>query len=275
MINWGLIREVGAFRWMLRNGSFQFRKRILKRDSSLRLPTGMTIVLPWQSATSTEVYVTNANVDWGAEAIFARFSDRQRDFLDVGSHIGYYAAYLAPRVRRVYAFEPDARNFPALYENARLAKNIEVVEMAISSREGIADFFCAGGSSLGSLNNVGGAITRVPATKIDTFVAGHSGIDVGLVKIDIEGHDLEALRGMDATVTIFQPLILTECVLSAELADLCLRWRYRIFAVTQNRRTRRTKFVELNASDVGRYCCKMLFLVPGILETAFGGLKEN
>jgi hypothetical protein len=82
MINWNFVREVGPFRWALRYGSLQFRKRILKRDSRLRLPTGLEIVLPRQSATSTEVYATNANVDWGAEAIFARFSDPERDFLD-------------------------------------------------------------------------------------------------------------------------------------------------------------------------------------------------
>ena len=164
---------------------------------------------------------------------------------------------------------------PGLHENVLLAKNIQVMEMAVSSHDGFADFFGGPGSSVGSLNNVGGAVRKVPVTTIDTFVAGHAGIDVGLVKTDIEGHDLDALRGMDATVANFQPLILTECELSAELTGLCAQWGYSIFAVTRDRRTRRTKFVELLASDAGKYLCKMLFLVPRTLRSTFAGLREN
>ena len=41
------------------------------------------IILPRQSQSATEVYVTHANVDWGAEALFARFADRDRDFIDI------------------------------------------------------------------------------------------------------------------------------------------------------------------------------------------------
>src|SRR5882757_2022105 len=118
MFNWNFIREVGPLAWTMRYGSLQFRKRILKKDSYQRLPTGMRIQLPRQSRTSTEIYVTNADVDWGAEALFTQFADENRDFLDIGSHIGYYAAYLSPCVRCVYAFEPNAKNTAGLSKNA-------------------------------------------------------------------------------------------------------------------------------------------------------------
>ena len=274
MINWKFIREVGPFRWLIRYNTLQFRKRILKSDTTLRLPTGLPIRLPRQSKTSTEIYLTNANMDWGAEAIFAKFADSKRDFLDIGSHIGYYASYLAPLVRKCYAFEPDPRNHPGLYNNARLGTNIEVIEMAVSSRDGIADFFAGQNSSVGSLNNVGGVRARVPTTKIDTFVARYIGIDVGLIKTDIEGHDFEALLGMEATVAAFQPLILTECDLTTELSNLCTRWDYGIFAVTRNTRTRKAKFSELNIKRPGE-SLKMLFLVPPVLRPAFDNLKEG
>ena len=275
MVNRAFIQEVGPFRWLLRYGRLHFRKTILKRDSTLRLPTGVRIILPRQSRNSTEIYVTNANIDWGAEAIFARFAHPQRDFLDIGSHIGYYAAYLSPCVRRSYAFEPDARNHPGLYKNAGLVGNVEVVEMAVSSVDGTADFHAGQGSAVGSLNDVGGPTTKVRVITIDTFVANHEGIDVGLIKTDVEGHDLEALRGMQGTVTAFQPLILTECELTTALADLCAQWRYSIFAITRNTATRRSRFMELSASDRDNLHCKMLFLVPQILKPEFNCLKEN
>jgi hypothetical protein len=55
-------------------------------------------------------------------------------------------------------------------------------------------------------------------------------MQVALVKIDIEGHDLEALRGIKATIAAHKPLILTECTYTKDLRDLCNEWRYGIFA---------------------------------------------
>lgn len=275
MINWAFVRQVGFARWSLRFGALQFRKRILKRESELRLPTGLKISLPRESHTSTEIYVTNADMDWGAEAIFARFASSGRDFLDIGSHIGYYAAYLAPIVRCVYAFEPDPRNLTGLKRNAALTQNIEIVRIAVSSKEGTADFFAGKDSSTGSLCDVGGSSTTVTVTTVDSFVAGHPDIDVALVKTDIEGHDLEALHGMEATVAKFQPLILTECEFSAELEGLCAGWKYRIFATSRDRRTQRKSFREMTGETPGRYWTKMLFLVPESLQTAFSALTEE
>ncbi len=83
MINWTFVRQVGFVPWALRYSTRQFQKRILRRDSRLRLPTGGWITLPRQSASATEVYVTNANIDWGAEALFARFASRDRNTLRV------------------------------------------------------------------------------------------------------------------------------------------------------------------------------------------------
>lgn len=269
------MREIGPVRGMIRYGILQFRKRVLKKDSRMRLPTGRGLILPRQSQTSTEIYVSNANVDWGSEALFARFADRERDFLDIGAHIGYYAAYLSPLVRRAYAFEPDPRNLPGLRENASISPNIHVVEMAVSSRDGFANFFSGSSSSIGSLNYQGGPAIKVPVTTIDTFVAEHAAINVGLIKTDIEGHDLEALRGMEKTVAEFQPLILTECDLSAELSQLCARWNYSVFAFIREQKTRKPHFIELRPAQSEHDSAKMLFLVPEVLRSAFESLAEK
>jgi FkbM family methyltransferase len=275
MVSWAFIRQVGALQWALRYSTLQFRKRILRRDSELRLPTGSKMILPRQSRTSTEIYVTNANMDWGSETILVRFADPKRDFLDIGSHIGYYAAYLAPRVRCAYAFEPDPRNLPALHENARLATNIRVIEMAVSSPDGAGNFFPGANSSIGSLESIRGAPIRVAVTTVDTFVAHHPAIDEGLIKTDIDAHDLEVLRGMEGGVAKFQPLILTECELSAELAELCSNWRYKLYSNVRNRQTQRTQFREIHGEEAGRHWSKMLFLVPEVLQPDFAKLANN
>jgi FkbM family methyltransferase len=272
--NWTFVRQVGFVPWLLRYSRRQFQKRVLRRDSRLRLPTGSWIILPTQSASATEVYVTNANIDWGSEALFASFANTDRDFLDVGAHIGYYATYLSPCVRRVYAFEPDRRNVPALRKNASQTGDIEVIEAAVSSFDGTASFYAGSGSAVASLENIGGPSTQITVTTIDTFVASRPDLDVCLIKTDVEGHDLQALRGMHATVAGHQPLVLTECEYSRELSDLCDRWSYSIFAFTRDRNTLKVRFRKL-LSYRDPLWTKMLFLVPQHLGNSFETLAAG
>jgi FkbM family methyltransferase len=270
MLNIEFIRQVGFFKWARRYAYLQIRKRMLGLDTLMMLPTGSRILLPRQSRSATEVYVTDANIDCGAEALFATFADRNRDFLDVGAHIGYYSNYLAPLIRRVYAFEPDERNIPGLQANARLTGNVEIVRAAVSSSDGVAPFHVARGSALSSLAGSGdGADVTVPTTTIDTFVAQRPEVDVALIKIDIEGHDLEALHGMQRTVARDQPLILTECKYSRELADLCATWQYRIFAFVREPATRVLSLQRMTSNVAQQYQYKMLFLVPARLSNTF------
>jgi len=274
-INLRFIRQVGLFRWLKRYTWLQFAKRVLRRDTRMLLPTGSRIVLPRQSQSATEVYVTTANTDWGSEALFAQFADRNRDFIDVGAHIGYYSAYLSPLIRRGYAFEPDPRNIPFLQINARLAGNIDIVQMAVSSQTGHRQLQVGGESAVSSLEGTGRKTIDTPVITIDDFMAARPTIDAALIKTDLEGHDLEALRGMRATVERCRPLILTECNNSAALLNLCIEWRYSIFAYRRDRRTLKLNFQQLSSTEELRESWyKMLFLVPDCLVVQFN-MRRN
>jgi len=270
MPNFAFIRQVGPLKWALRYSALLATRKILRRDLGMRLPTGGRIILPRYSPSAAEVWVTGADIDWGSEAIFARFADRNRDFLDVGSHIGYYAAYLAPLVRRVVAFEPDSRNHAALRRNADLAGNVEVVPWAVSSLSGEVTLYSGTGPAVGSLEaSVGGSTTIVRSTSIDELVRSRPELDVGLVKTDIEGHDLAALQGMAECVARFAPLVITECAYSPELVRLTRAWGYTIHARVRDRTTFAIRLEELD--DFGLRTCwyKMLFLVPPRLQVRF------
>ncbi len=254
---------MGIFKWVSRSAILFTRKRLLKSDTRLRLPSGATIILPRRSASASEVYVTNADIDWGSEALFARFAAAGRDFLDIGAHIGYYSVYLSPSIRRAYAFEPDPRNLEDLRANARLAGNVEVVEAAVSSRDGSARLHVGRGSAVSSLEGGdGGEGIEVKIVTIDSFAASRPGIDVGLIKTDVEGHDLEALRGMSEVVARCQPLILTECPYTPQLDELCRNWGYQTYAFTRDRRTLKARFQKMSSEDLRDQWYKMLFLVP-------------
>lgn len=241
---------------------------------TMKLPTGLRMILPRASQSAAEVYVTGANIDWGSEAVFAKFADAGRDCLDVGSHIGYYSAYLSPLVRRVFAFEPNLENLRNLRKNSAIAGNVEVVDLAVSSYEGRATFYMGSGSADGSLNNVGGEMMEVSVTTIDSFVASHPAMDIALIKIDVEGQDIEVLRGSQKTVANHQPLILTECEYSSDVVDLCRQWNYGIFAFVCDRKTLDMSFEEMCAENADAWC-KMLFLVPARLKSDFERLTKT
>ena len=107
MVNIGFIKEVGPFRWVFRTVVRQFYKRIVKRDHTMRLPTGEWITLPVSNHFASEAFVTHGDVDWGSERLLEALLSRKGVFLDVGAHIGYYSLYVLPRVLAVYSFEPD------------------------------------------------------------------------------------------------------------------------------------------------------------------------
>jgi hypothetical protein len=102
----------------------------------------------------------------------------------------------------------------------------------------------------------------VSVTTVDTFVAEHPDIDVGIIKTDIEGHDLEALKGMVNTVKLFQPLILSECGNKPELLSLLRDWGYRAFGFVRDRKTFSVRLQALTVEALQSAWYKMIFVTP-------------
>lgn len=269
--------QVGIAKWAWRYGRWQFAKRVLRRDSHLTLPTGKRIFLPRTSGSAAEVFVANAAIDWGSEALFASFAEPGDDFLDVGAHIGYYALYLSPLVRQVFAFEPDTRNQAALAINAETGGNITVVRKAVAQISGVSKLDVSQNSGISHLAAAGavGAID-VDTVTIDDFVKTVPDANVKLIKIDIEGHDLNAIKGGLDTIRAHQPLILTEFAPEGltindpdALVRLCGELDYRVFAFARESSYAAADLREMAAEDLGRVWVKMLFLVPERLQLAF------
>ena len=106
-INLEFVKEVGPFTWLRRTFVRQFSKRILGKDNSLKLPTGLRMRLPTASKFASEVFITGSKVDWGSEELFVNHLNASEVVLDVGANIGYYSLYVLPRTAAVHAFEPD------------------------------------------------------------------------------------------------------------------------------------------------------------------------
>ncbi|MEQ8193331.1 MAG: FkbM family methyltransferase [Rhodospirillales bacterium] len=266
--------QVGIPKWLYRYGLWQFRKRVLKTDSWLTLPTGNRVYLPRTSGSAAEVFVTNADIDWGSEALFASCAQPEDDFLDVGAHVGYYATYVSPLVHRVFAFEPDIRNHPALKTNAEHSSNIIVQEKAVGLKTGPIRLDVSGNSAVSHVTTHQGAgTTPVDAISIDDFTRGLTESNIKLIKIDVEGNDLNVVQGGLDSIQAHQPLILTEFAASdinrpRDLFQTTHKIFYRVFAFARNARNE-NNLVELSEADIGHVRAKMLFLVPQRLVSKF------
>jgi FkbM family methyltransferase len=272
------IHEVGIAKWFWRWSIRQFSKRVLGRDQRTKLPTGLVMTLPKDSRFAGEVFITNNDVDWGAEKLLAQFARKDCDFLDVGANIGYYSLYFAPLSRRVYSFEPDTRNFRALKENATRATNVIHVQKAVSSQSGCMLFNVDGDPAVSYLTNESTGIS-VDCTSIDDFTSKNPDVRVGLIKIDIEGRDIDAILGANHTISLFQPLILTELNQADgnsydKLVSICQIHRYSIFAFYRQSNEAKPKFGELKLEDFKAVRTKMIFLVPPCLRSRFTDFQK-
>lgn len=122
---------------------------------------------------------------------------------DLGANIGYYAA-LASRLvgptGRVCAFEPDPANLALLHRNlaANGCANVSVFPYAVAERLGYAELFMDASSpaahSIALPPPSASASRRVVTVPLDGLFPPEVCPD--LVKMDIEGAELAALRGM-------------------------------------------------------------------------------
>jgi FkbM family methyltransferase len=135
--------------------------------------------------------------------------------IDVGANVGFYTYALSRRFKHVYAFEiNDGITGPIAHYNPG---NIELIHCGLSSSEGRARFYIpvsggiaqAGWASL-YRDNLPGAeklIERdVRVAPLDDFKI--SGVD--FIKIDVEGHEIEVLKGAAATIEASRPNVLIE-----------------------------------------------------------------
>lgn len=261
------MREVGTVKWFRRTAVRQFYKRVLRCEQKLSLPTGGHLMIPVESQCGTEAYITGCDVDWGSEALAARYLKRRKDpgcLLDVGANIGYYSLYFAPLVSHVYSFEPDPRVLLAIRRNAGFVKNVEVIPCALGAIEGQIQFVITGGSEISHILQPGEkAVTiDIPIETLDSFMARHDR-PVSFIKIDAEGHDQMVLDGAAHTIAEKRPLVLSEHDLDDALFNYLNPIGYRVFAYVRHPETRTKWFAELfqNQNKPGE--TKMLLLVPG------------
>lgn len=124
--------------------------------------------------------------------------------IDCGAYDGDSAlAFIkaCPKYKKVYALEPDRKNIEALIKNTKNERVVAVAKGTWSKKE-ILCFEASGDMATHISSN--GEI-EIPVDSIDNILLEYGGGQITFIKMDIEGAELEALKGAENTIRKHKP----------------------------------------------------------------------
>ncbi len=175
-------------------------------------------------------YLLNCQVE-ASEPYSSIFeTDKQEDILDLGAYNGDTALEFArnfPNYSSITAVEPDKKTFKKLVANTKGVRDISCHNICISDFSGKGGFIMNAGRS-----SLVGEGEETDFSTVDSLMKGKK---VSLIKMDVEGEELRALKGAQATIQAQKPKMIisayhrTEDFLEIPKAVLSVRNDYKIY----------------------------------------------
>ncbi len=150
------------------------------------------------------------------ERFIKHFVEEGEVVIDVGAQVGLISVLLGKTVGtsgRIFAFEPNPYNFEilhlALVDNH--LNNLTCIQRAVGKQDGSAEF--AQIIPAGFMRIDGGRAregVELPVTALDTFARENNIERISMIKIDIDGPDMDVLLGARQLIEREHPLISIE-----------------------------------------------------------------
>ena len=166
----------------------------------------------------TEISRYDSKLDYGYDFSLLKIGE-QEVFVDCGAFDGdtieELLRYTNGKYKKIIAFEPDEKNYDILKNKIADHENISVIKSGVSDIDDVKKFY-NDGSLYSNFVDTGlwGEKTRrdvyndvddyisVPVCKMDDRIKGEG---VTVIKMDIEGSELSALRGAEKIITEYHP----------------------------------------------------------------------
>jgi FkbM family methyltransferase len=135
--------------------------------------------------------------------------------IDVGTNVGWTLLNLARLSKEgtVVGFEPDPYNYERCCENLALNqfKNAKLLPLGLSDMNAVVTMEVRTSSNRGG-NRISQSTTGHPVqvVRLDDYQQNLNLKRLDLIKIDIEGHELHALKGADQLLTKYHPVLFIE-----------------------------------------------------------------
>lgn len=134
--------------------------------------------------------------------LIARIANQSLVMIDVGAHYGWYSMTMANASPdgQVVAVEPDPLTYQYLKANLAPFPKATGLAVALGAVEGSATLWRADSRDLSSTSRVVGTPISVPAWTLDKMCE-RRGLSPDLVKCDVEGGEIEVLKGAQRILT--------------------------------------------------------------------------
>lgn len=194
-----------------------------------RLP-GTGFVVPTVASDAPLRAMLEWRPDWKTVAIAAILRHRRGRFIDVGANVGQTLLdFLSASDRSTYlGFEPNLTCYQhlAAFISANELQDCRVMPAALGAKNGIAVLYRLGGDVDSGATTIAELRPRASVEcdpccifRFDDLGDSITEDEIALVKVDVEGGELETLRGMEASIRRSSPWILCEVLHRDELAD--------------------------------------------------------
>ena len=213
----------------------EFSSKIVKLNDNLYYYNGY--YLPVNQFDSS-VFFTR----YGIDKLTTLDSVRNKHIIDAGGYVGDTALLFSSYTdKNIHVFEASPSNMDIIRETIRLnhLDNIVPVSKALGEKSGTARF------SLGERNSCNSLVERpgynypdhieVPVVTLDDYVREND-LEIGLIKVDIEGGEQLLLRGAVETIRTQHPILLISIYHSANdffeikpmIEKMCDKYTFRI-----------------------------------------------
>ena len=213
----------------------EFKSKIVKLNDNLYYYNGY--YLPVNQFDSSVFYSKYA-----IDELTTLDSVRNKDIIDAGGYVGDTALLFSSYTdKSIHVFEASPSNMDIIRETIRLnqLENIVPVSKALGEKSGTATF------SLGERNSCNSLVERpgynypnhieVPVITLDDYVRENN-LEVGLIKVDIEGGEQLLLKGAVETIRTQHPILLISIYHSANdffeikpmIEKMCDKYTFRI-----------------------------------------------
>ena len=213
----------------------EFKSKIVKLNDNLYYYNGY--YLPVNQFDSSVFYSKYA-----IDELTTLDSVRNKHIIDAGGYVGDTALLFSSYTdKNIHVFEASPSNMDIIRETIRLnhLENIVPVSKALGEKSGTATF------SLGERNSCNSLVERpgynypdhieVPVVTLDDYVREND-LEVGLIKVDIEGGEQQLLKGAVETIRTQHPILLISIYHSADdffeikpmIEKICDKYTFRI-----------------------------------------------
>ena len=145
-------------------------------------------------------------------SLISNLVKNNQNSIDIGANLGLFTFFMSRASKHVFAFEPN----PYPLENLKglVDSNVTVLPIALGNNDGPVEIkiphhrkgWSSNGASLASKEINDGKIINIQCRKLDSLNIEN----IGLIKIDVEGFEIEVIRGAKDTILKNKPIMIIE-----------------------------------------------------------------